>query len=31
MSEKQLIEVNCDVNFDSNHYLYAYHRGIYGT
>ena len=31
ISEKQLIESHCNVNFASNHYLCAYHRCIYGT
>ena len=31
ISEKQLIESRCNVNFASNHYLCAYHRYIYVT
>ena len=31
ISEKQLIESGCNVNFASDHYLCAYHRCIYGT
>ena len=31
ISEKQLIQSSCNVNFASNHYLCAYYRCIYGT